>query len=71
MSYDNWKQTDPADRSLGRSNGQPVVYRCLTCGWRLKGSIERAKHVTCTGHTLVVPKEDPRFNQCQSATGAA
>lgn len=48
----------------GRSNGQPVTYRCLTCGWRGKGSIARAEHFRRTnGHGLIVPKDDPRFNQ--------
>lgn len=63
MSFDNWKTTDPADRTLGRSNGQPVRYRCLTCGWRGTGSIARANHFSCTQHTLIVPKDDPRYAQ--------
>lgn len=64
MSFDAWKTTDPADATLGRSNGQPVLYRCLCCGWRGKGSIARAEHWRrFQGHGLIVPKEDPRFNQ--------
>jgi len=60
MSYDNWKTTDPADSTLGRSNGQPVKYRCLDCAWRGNGSIGRAQHWRATGHT-VLSADDPRF----------
>ena len=35
-------------------------YRCLTCGWRGKGSIARAQHWNRTQHPLIVPKDDPR-----------
>ena len=59
--HDAWKTTDPADNELGRSDGQPVPYRCLTCGFRGKGSIARANHWQRTGHRLIVPKDDPRF----------
>lgn len=64
MNYDAWKTTDPADRALGRTNGHPVTYRCLRCGWRGQGSIARAEHHRRTnGHGIIVPKDDPRFNQ--------
>lgn len=63
MSYDAWKTTNPNDERLGRSNGNPTVYRCLTCGWRGQGSIARAEHWNRTQHPLIVPKDDPRFGQ--------
>jgi hypothetical protein len=61
MSYDAWKTTDPADERLGRSDGTPTRYRCLTCGWRGQGAIARATHWQRTGHRIIVPKGDPRF----------
>lgn len=63
MSYDAWKTTDPADRTLGRSGGVPTQYRCLACGWRGKGAIARAEHWKRTQHPYIVPKADPRFDQ--------
>lgn len=64
MSYDAWKTTDPADRGLGRSNGQPVKYRCRDCAWRGNGSLARAEHYRQTGHT-VLPADDPRFDDAR------
>jgi hypothetical protein len=61
MSYDAWKTTNPADNALGRSSGAPTIYRCLTCGWKGRGSIARANHWQVSGHKLIVPKDDPRF----------
>lgn len=55
----------------GRSNGQPTPYRCLTCGWRGKGSIARANHWQRTGHKVIVPKDDPRFSQPQTDSEVA
>lgn len=49
---DPWKQ-------LGRSDGRPVHYACLACGWRGEGSIARADHYVATGH-VVVDARDPR-----------
>lgn len=72
MSYDTWKATNPADHELGRSNSQPVVYRCLRCGWRGKGSIARAEHFRrFGGHGIIVPKEDPRFTQAATESEVA
>lgn len=62
MSYDNWKTTDPGDERLGSVSASHVTcYRCCTCGWRGTGSTWRADHFYATGHTLIVPKEDPRY----------
>jgi hypothetical protein len=47
---------------LGRTNGQPVPYRCTQCDWHRKGSLARAEHWQQTGHT-VVPANDPRFRK--------
>jgi hypothetical protein len=49
-SYDAWKTTDPADRTLGRAKGQPEPFRCFDCAWTGKGYIARAAHVQKTGH---------------------
>lgn len=68
--YDAWKTTDPADGTLGRADG-PTQYRCLTCGWRGKGSIARAEHWQRTKHRLIVPKEDPRYDVPATESGAA
>ena len=59
------------EHNPGQSNGNPVVYRCLTCGWRGKGSIARAQHWKWTQHRLIVPKDDPRFNQRTSESEVA
>jgi len=50
----------------GRSNGHPTPYRCLTCNWHGKGMIERVNHWQRTGHKLIVPKGDPRFEDTQT-----
>lgn len=51
----------------GRSDGRPTRYRCLTCGWKGWGSIARANHWQVTGHQLIVPKDDPRFEAAPAA----
>lgn len=52
----------------GSSDGQPETYRCLTCGARCKGVLKRAEHVTRTGHRLIVPKVDPRYETAGEQT---
>jgi hypothetical protein len=64
MDAPQWNGAPGPEHDPGRSNGQPVVYRCLRCGWRGKGSIARAEHWRrFRGHGIIVPKEDPRFTQ--------
>ncbi len=53
MSYDDWKATNPADETLGRSNGRPVAFACLDCLWRGKGYQARSAHYFATKHKIV------------------
>jgi len=59
-SYDAWKTTNPHDNELGRSNGQPELYRCLTCTWQGRGIFAATEHWRTTEHN-VKPASDPRF----------
>jgi hypothetical protein len=53
VGYDAWKQTDPADETLGRSRGQAEPFACLECPWRGNGYTERSKHWYRTKHRIV------------------
>lgn len=71
MSYDTWKSNNPADNELGRASGKPERIWCLTCGFRGKGALDRSIHYYQTGHTLIVPKDDPRYTQPQTDSEVA
>jgi hypothetical protein len=57
MSFDDWKTTDPADRTLGRANGQPQPFCCHECAWRGKGYFDRSEHFRETGHETGIDVE--------------
>lgn len=61
MSYDTWKQTNPADATLGRADGKPDTFRCLVCDWRGTGVLARSDHWQETQHRPIVDSHDPRY----------
>lgn len=55
--------TEPDYADPGRQRQSvPEQFRCCVCGWRGKGVMARANHWQRTGHGLIVPKADPRYD---------
>jgi hypothetical protein len=63
MDAPQWNGADT--RRHSNANGKPEQIRCLTCGWRGKGALDKSCHYYQTGHTLIVPSGDPRYSQKQ------
>jgi len=61
MNAKHWNGEPGAEHDPGRSDGQPVAYRCLECPWRDHGVLLSTAHVQATGHR-VVSKGDPRYD---------
>lgn len=70
MTYDAWKTTNRDDEQLGRSNGQPEMYRCLDCPWKGWGIQAATEHWHVSQHN-VKPASDPRFEADARKAGAA
>ncbi len=60
-NYDQWKATNPADETLGRSSGRAPLYRCLTCPWMGHGILAASAHFWQQTDHNVKPATDPRF----------